>query len=78
MEGAGGVHLVVCFRPEEAAVLAELWHAFIGVMLLTLLVSAIYIFLTDLPLAPFLLGEAIGAPTGMILLALSSPRRHRR
>jgi hypothetical protein len=57
--------------------LAELWNAFLAVMALTLLVSAIYILLTDLPLAPFLFGEAIGAPTGIVLLALSSPRRHR-
>jgi hypothetical protein len=57
--------------------LAELWHAFLAVMALTVLVTIIYIGLTDLPLAPFLLGEAIGAPTGIALLALSSPRRHR-
>ncbi len=57
--------------------LTELLHACLAVALLTLLVSAIYIGLTDLPLAPFLFGEAIGAPTGIVLLALSSPRRHR-
>jgi hypothetical protein len=59
-------------------VLGELLHAFFGVMMLTVVVSAIYIFLTDLPLAPFLIGEAIGAPTGIILLTLGSPRRGRR
>lgn len=58
--------------------LEELAHAFLAVMALTVLVSAIYIGFTDLPLAPFLLGEAIGAPTAIITLALSSPRRRRR
>ena len=46
-------------------------------MALTALVSLIWLGLTDLPLAPLLFGELIGAPTGIILLALSSPRRRR-
>lgn len=57
--------------------LEELWNALLAVAALTILVSAIYIGLTDLPLAPFLLGEAIAAPSGVVLLALGSPRRRR-
>jgi hypothetical protein len=58
-------------------VLAELFHATIAVVLLSIVVSVIYLTMTDLPLAPFLLGEAIGMPTGITLLTLSSPRRRR-
>lgn len=58
--------------------LEELWHATLAVGLLTLLVSAIYLGLTDLPLAPFLYGEAIGVPTGIAILTLTSPRRRHR
>lgn len=57
--------------------LGEFLHAFVSVMALTLVVSAIYIFFTDLPIAPFLYGWAIGAPAGMALLTFASPRRHR-
>ena len=57
--------------------LEELLHASLAVAALTVLVSLIYIGLTDLPLAPFLIGEAIGAPTGIVLLTLSSPQRRR-
>lgn len=59
------------------ALLDELFHACIGIGALTLVVAAIYIGLTDLPLAPFLIGEAIGAPTGIVMLTLASPRRRR-
>jgi hypothetical protein len=55
--------------------LDELWHAFLAVVALTVLICLIWINLTDLPLAPLLFGEAIGAPTGIVLLALTSPRR---
>jgi hypothetical protein len=55
--------------------LAELLHATIAILLLTILISAVYLTLTDLPLAPFLLGEAIGIPAGITLLTLTSPRR---
>ncbi|HZU76024.1 MAG TPA: hypothetical protein VFA70_04615 [Dehalococcoidia bacterium] len=55
--------------------LDELWHAFLAVAALTVLICLIWINLTDLPLAPLLFGEAIGAPTGIVLLALTSPRR---
>ena len=57
--------------------LEELAHACIAVMALTVLVSLIWLSLTDLPIAPLLFGELMGAPTGIILLALSSPRRRR-
>lgn len=57
------------------ALLDELWHAFLAIAALTVVISAIYIGLTDLPLAPFLIGEAIGAPTGIVMLTLASPRR---
>lgn len=57
--------------------LAEFWHAFVSVMALTIVVCAIYFFMTDLPIAPFLYGWAIGAPAGMALLTFASPRRHR-
>ena len=60
---------------EVTAMLAEFAHATIAVLLLSLVVSAIYIGFTDLPLAPFLIGEAVGMPTGIALLTLSSPRR---
>lgn len=55
--------------------LAELMHATLAVALLTMVVSIIYLGFTDLPLAPFLVGEAIGAPAGVTLLTLTSPRR---
>ncbi|MGH2587643.1 MAG: hypothetical protein ACRDJE_22210 [Dehalococcoidia bacterium] len=55
--------------------LAELVHATIAVGLLSILVAAIYLTFTDLPLAPFLLGEVIGMPAGITLLTLASPRR---
>jgi hypothetical protein len=55
--------------------LGDLLHATVSVMLLTVVVSAVYFTFTDLPLAPFLIGEAIGFPTGVALLTLSSPRR---
>jgi hypothetical protein len=55
--------------------LAELVHATIAAVLLSLVVSAIYLWFTDLPLAPFLIGGAVGMPTGIALLTLSSPRR---
>ena len=57
--------------------LEELVHAVIAIALLTLVVSALYITLTDLPLAPFLYGEAIGVPSGIAILTLASPRRRR-
>jgi hypothetical protein len=57
--------------------LAELFHATVAVLLLTLVMAFIYITFTDLPLAPFLIGEAIGMPTGITLLTLASPRRGR-
>jgi len=57
--------------------LAELLHATVAVMLLTLVVAFVYLTFTDLPLEPFLLGEAIGMPTGITLLTLASPRRGR-
>jgi hypothetical protein len=55
--------------------LAELLHATIAVLLLSVLVCFIYLTFTDLPLAPFLIGEAVGMPTGITILTLSSPRR---
>ena len=55
--------------------LEELLHASLAVTALTVIVSLIYLVLTDLPLAPFLIGAAIGAPTGIVLLTLTSPRR---
>lgn len=55
--------------------LAELAHATLAVALLTLVVAILYLGFTDLPLAPFLVGEAIGAPAGVTLLTLTSPRR---
>lgn len=55
--------------------LTELLHATIAVMLLTIVVAAVYVTFTDLPLAPFLVGEAIGMPAGIALLTLSAPRR---
>jgi hypothetical protein len=57
--------------------LAEFIHATVAVLLLSAVVSAIYLGFTDLPLAPFLIGEAIGMPAGITLLTLSSPRRGR-
>lgn len=54
---------------------AELLHAAVAVILLSLVVSAIYVGFTDLPLAPFLVGEALGMPTGIAILTLASPRR---
>jgi hypothetical protein len=57
--------------------LAEFGHAFLSVMALTVVVSGIYFLFTDLPIAPFLYGWAIGAPAGMALLTFASPRRHR-
>jgi hypothetical protein len=54
---------------------AELVHATIAVILLSVVVSAIYLGFTDLPLAPFLIGAAVGMPTGIAILTLSSPRR---
>jgi hypothetical protein len=57
--------------------LAELVHATVAVCLLSILVAAIYLTFTDLPLAPFLFGEAIGMPTGVTILTLTSPRRSR-
>jgi len=55
--------------------LEELLHATVAVLLLSAVVSAIYLGFTDLPLAPFLLGEAVGMPSGIVLLTLASPRR---
>ena len=67
--GAGGEVGVV--------MLAEVVHATIAVLLLSVVVSAIYLGFTDLPLAPFLIGEAVGMPAGITLLTLASPRRRR-
>ncbi len=55
--------------------LAELLHATVAVLLLSVVVSIIYLGFTDLPLAPFLVGELVGMPTGIAILTLSSPRR---
>ena len=55
--------------------LEELLHATVAVLLLSAVVSAIFLGFTDLPLAPFLLGEAVGMPSGIVLLTLASPRR---
>ena len=55
--------------------LAELMHAIVAVCLLSLVVSVIYIGFTDLPLAPFLVGEAMGMPAGITILVLTSPKR---
>lgn len=57
--------------------LADLLHATIAVCLLSLVVSLMYLNFTDLPLEPFLFGEAIGMPMGITLLTLASPRRDR-
>jgi hypothetical protein len=53
----------------------ELLHATVAVLLLTAVIATIYLAFTDLPLAPFLIGEAIGLPAGITLLTLTSPRR---
>lgn len=55
--------------------LGDLLHATVAVLLLTVVIAAIYLTFTDLPLAPFLIGEAIGLPAGITLLTLTSPRR---
>jgi hypothetical protein len=55
----------------------ELWHACLAVAALTLLITVLCLTLTDLPLAAILFGEAIGAPTGIVILTLTSPRRRR-
>lgn len=55
--------------------LSDLLHATVAVLLLTVVIAAIYLTFTDLPLAPFLIGEAIGLPAGITLLTLTSPRR---
>ena len=57
--------------------LEELLHATVAVCLLSALVAAIYLGFTDLPLAPFLVGELIGMPAGITLLTLTAPRRGR-
>lgn len=57
--------------------LGELVHATIGVGLLSVVVSVIYLGFTDLPLAPFLFGVIIGFPLGVSLLTFSAPRRQR-
>lgn len=56
--------------------LAEVFHATLSVSLLALFVGAIWVGFTDLPLAPLLVGEAMGFPAGVALLVLSSPRHH--
>ena len=63
---------------EEGPMLEEILHALLAVSALTVVVSLIYVGLTDLPLAPFLLGEAVALPAGVVLLALASPRRRHR
>lgn len=55
--------------------LAELLHATIAVAVLTCFVAVVYLTFTDLPLAPFLVGEAIGMPLGIVVLTFASPRR---
>lgn len=55
--------------------LGELLHATVAVLLLTVVIAAVYLTFTDLPLAPFLVGEAIGLPAGITLLTLTAPRR---
>ena len=62
-------------RRRKHPLLEEFVHASIGVLALTVVVSLIYIGLTDLPLAPFLWGELIGIPSGIALLTLASPKR---
>lgn len=57
--------------------LADLLHASIAVCLLSPVACLIYVNFTDLPLEPFLFGEAIGIPIGITLLTLASPRRGR-
>jgi hypothetical protein len=57
--------------------LAELLHATLAVLLLSVVVAGIYLGFTDLPLTPFLVGEVIGMPAGITLLTLSAPRRTR-
>lgn len=57
---------------------AELFHALVAVCLLSLLIAFIYLTFTDLPLEPFLFGEALGMPGGITLLVLTSPRGRRR
>jgi hypothetical protein len=55
--------------------LAELVHATLAVCLLSAVVSGIYLGFTDLPVEPFLFGAALGMPTGITLLVITSPRR---
>jgi hypothetical protein len=55
--------------------LAEIFHATLGVCLLSAVVSGIYLGFTDLPVQPFLFGAALGMPTGIALLVITSPRR---
>ncbi len=57
--------------------LEELWHACLAVAALTALIVLLCVTLTDLPLSAILVGEAIGAPTGIVILTLTSPRRRR-
>jgi hypothetical protein len=58
--------------------LEEMWHASLAIGLLTVLILVLCLTLTDLPLGSILFGEAIGAPTGIAMLTLTSPRRRRR
>jgi hypothetical protein len=55
--------------------LAELLHATAAVLLLTVCIATAYLTFTDLPLAPFLIGEAIGLPAGITLLTLTPPHQ---
>ncbi len=55
----------------------ELWHATLAVIALTALVTVLCLTLTPLPLQAILFGEAIGAPSGIVMLALTSPHRRR-
>ena len=55
--------------------LAELMHTTTAVYLLSLVISAIRLGLADLPLAPFLVAEAVGMPASGAALVLTAPRR---
>ncbi len=57
--------------------LEELFHAVLAIAALTVVISLIWVGVAGLPLGPLLFGEAIGAPAGIALLTLTSPRRRR-
>lgn len=59
----------------DRRLLEELREALKALIVLVVALTILYRLATDLPLAPFIVGEVIGCLLGLGLLVIASPRR---